>query len=52
MLTLLRIWPATSTLELESGGDLAEALQLCPPAQALLLRVADATMDALGVSRF
>jgi tetratricopeptide (TPR) repeat protein len=47
--TLLTLWRTTSHLDLDGGGDLGAALQLCPPARALLLRIADATLAALGV---
>jgi len=47
--TLLSLWRTTSHLALDDGGDLGAALQLCPPARALLLRIADATLAALGV---
>ena len=47
--TLLAIWPETAELELAGGGDIAEALQLCAPARALLHRVGDSTRGALGL---
>ena len=40
LLELLGVWPTTSRLELRASGDLASAVQLCPPARVLLLRVA------------
>jgi hypothetical protein len=49
LLHLLSLWPATSQLDLRSGGDLAAALQLCPPARTLLLRLSDAVMDGIGL---
>ena len=49
LLDLLQSWPATRRLDLRNGGDLGAALQLCDPARALLLRVADATLAGLGL---
>ena len=49
LLDLLDCWPATRRLDLHSGGDLGAALQLCDPARALLLRIADATLAGLGL---
>ena len=49
LLELLGSWPTTSRLELRASGDLASAVQLCPPARALLLRVASAVIAALGL---
>ncbi|MEE8556872.1 MAG: tetratricopeptide repeat protein [Myxococcota bacterium] len=37
---LLHEWPATTELDLTGRGDLGEAIQLCPPARSLLLRIA------------
>ena len=49
LLHLLALWPATSHLGVRSGGDLGAAVQLCPPARALLLRIRDAVIRSLGV---
>ncbi len=49
LLELLGNWPTTSRLELRASGDLASAVQLCPPARVLLLRVASAVIGALGL---
>ena len=49
LLHLLSNWPATSHLAVRSGGDLGAAVQLCPPARALLLRIRDAAIAALGL---
>jgi hypothetical protein len=49
LLELLSCWPTTSRLELRANGDLASAVQLCPPARSLLLRVASAVIGALGL---
>ena len=49
LLHLLAHWPTTSHLGLCAGGDLGAAVQLCPPARALLLRIRDAALDALGL---
>jgi hypothetical protein len=49
LFSLLELWPATADLDLRTGGDLSAAIQKCPPAQALLLRVADTTLGALGL---
>lgn len=49
LLDLLTCWPATRRLDVRNGGDLGSALQLCDPARALLLRVADATLAGLGL---
>ena len=48
LLQLLAHWPTTSHLGLESGGNLGAAVQLCPPARVLLLRIRDATIAALS----
>ena len=49
LLDLLDCWPATRRLDLRNGGDLGAALQLCDPARALLLRIADETLAGLGL---
>ncbi|MFQ5513381.1 MAG: tetratricopeptide repeat protein [Myxococcota bacterium] len=49
LLHLLAAWPATSHLDLRSGGSLAAALQLCPPARGVMLRIADAVISAIGL---
>jgi predicted Zn-dependent protease len=49
LLHLLAHWPTTSHLGVCVGGDLGAAVQLCPPARALLLRIRDAALDALGL---
>ncbi len=49
LLELLAVWPTTSRLELRASGDLASAVQLCPPARVLLLRVASAVIGSLGL---
>ena len=49
LLELLSAWPTTSRLELRTSGDLASAVQLCPPARVLLLRVASAVIGSLGL---
>ena len=49
LLELLGGWPTTSRLALRTSGDLASAVQLCPPARVLLLRVAGAVIGALGL---
>ena len=49
LLELLAAWPTTAKLELRASGDIASAVQLCPPARALLLRVAGAVIGALGL---
>lgn len=49
LLALLESWPATRRLDLRNGGELGAALQLCDPARALLLRVADGTLGGLGL---
>jgi len=49
LLDLLDAWPATQRLDLRGGGDLGAAVQLCAPARALLLRIADATLSGLGL---
>jgi tetratricopeptide (TPR) repeat protein len=49
LLELLGAWPTTSRLELRASGDLASAVQLCPPARVLLLRVASAVIGSLGL---
>ena len=49
LLELLGAWPTTSRLELRTSGDLASAVQLCPPARVLLLRIASAVIGALGL---
>jgi hypothetical protein len=49
LLELLAGWPTTARLELRASGDLASAVQLCPPARVLLLRVAGAVIGTLGL---
>jgi hypothetical protein len=49
LLELTGCWPATAELQLRSNGDLAAGVQLCPPARALLLRLGNATIAALGL---
>lgn len=49
LLALLKLWPETAQLGLDSGGDMAAATQLCPPAKTFLLRVADTTLGSLGL---
>jgi hypothetical protein len=49
LLELLETWPASKHLELRASGDLAAAVQLCPPARALLLRISDAAVAGLGL---
>ena len=49
LLELLECWPATARLELRANGDLAAAIQLCPPARTLLLRISDAAIAAIGL---
>ncbi|HTO09740.1 MAG TPA: hypothetical protein VMR86_22000 [Myxococcota bacterium] len=49
LLELLGGWPTTSRLALRASGDLASAVQLCPPARVLLLRVAGAVIGSLGL---
>ncbi|HTO53327.1 MAG TPA: hypothetical protein VMR50_08070 [Myxococcota bacterium] len=49
LLELLSGWPTTSKLSLRTSGDLASAVQLCPPARVLLLRVASAVIGSLGL---
>ena len=49
LLELTECWPATAELQLRSNGDLAAGVQLCPPARALLLRLGNATIAALGL---
>jgi hypothetical protein len=49
LLDLLACWPSTSKLELRASGDLASAIQLCPPARDLLLRVSSAVIATLGL---
>ncbi|MFI5314055.1 MAG: hypothetical protein ACHQ6T_00005 [Myxococcota bacterium] len=49
LLELLSCWPTTAQLELRASGDLASAVQLCPPARVLLLRVASAVIGSLGL---
>jgi tetratricopeptide (TPR) repeat protein len=50
LLHILRLWPATSHLDLRSGGDLGAVSQLCPPARTLLLRVSDAVVEGIGLT--
>ena len=50
LLELLALWPSSKHLDLRSGGDLAAAVQLCPPARSVLLRLADAAIDGIGLS--
>jgi Tfp pilus assembly protein PilF len=47
---LLSAWPETSHLDLEAAENLGAAIQICPPARSLLLRIAGATLDALGLA--
>ena len=47
MLGLLRSWPDSADLDLESGGRVGPATRRCPPAEALLLRAAHACLQAL-----
>jgi tetratricopeptide (TPR) repeat protein len=49
LLELLECWPATAHLELRSNGDLAAAVQLCPPARTLLLRISAGAIGELGL---
>ncbi len=49
LLELAECWPRTAELQLRTNGDLAAAIQLCPPATALLLRLGNATIAALGL---
>lgn len=49
LLALLDVWPATAELDLRSGGDRGAAIQLCPPARALLLRTLDGAVAGLGL---
>ena len=49
LLELLECWPATAHLELRANGDIAAAVQLCPPARALLLRISAAAIGELGL---
>jgi hypothetical protein len=49
LLELLSAWPTTAKLELRASGDLASAVQLCPPARVLLLRIAAAVIGTLGL---
>jgi tetratricopeptide (TPR) repeat protein len=51
LLSLLAAWPATAQWDLSSAGDLAPAIQECPPARTLLLRIADAVAEALPPRR-
>jgi tetratricopeptide (TPR) repeat protein len=44
---LLEQAPLTHSLALRSGGDPSAAIPLCPPARALLLRIADGVLEAL-----
>jgi hypothetical protein len=44
---LLEQGALTHSLALRSGGDVSAAIQLCPPARVLLLRIADAVIEAL-----
>jgi hypothetical protein len=47
---LLLFSEATERLELADSADPGAILQLCPPARALLLRVADGCIEALGLN--
>lgn len=46
---LLACWPATRELNVNSGGNIGAVVQLCAPARALLLRVADETIGELHI---
>ncbi len=50
LLALLGCWPDTRQLDLRNGGELAAAIQACAPARALMLRVVDGTIQALGLT--
>jgi tetratricopeptide (TPR) repeat protein len=50
--TLLAVaagWPATRHLDLRTGAQISAAIQACPAARSLLLRIADGAIDALGL---
>lgn len=47
---LLRSWPETSQLDPRSSESTGSAIQICPPARALLLRIASGVIDGLGLS--
>jgi tetratricopeptide (TPR) repeat protein len=49
LVELLECWPATAHLELRANGDIAAAVQLCPPARTLLLRISAAAISELGL---
>jgi len=50
LVALLRHWPDTSHLEVSDAIELGAAVQACPPARALLHRLARAALDGLGMS--
>ena len=47
---LLGVWPATRHLETKPADNSGAVIQICPPARRLLLRIATATLDGLGLS--
>ncbi len=47
---LLRAWPATGDLDTGAAQNLGAAIQICPPARNLLLRIARAALAGLGLS--
>ena len=47
---LLGAWPTTRHLDTEPADNPGPAIQICPPARALLLRIATAALDGLGLS--
>ncbi len=50
LLALVASWPGTSELEPRASGQLSAIAAVCPPARALLLRIADACLGALGTA--
>jgi tetratricopeptide (TPR) repeat protein len=50
LIGLIASWPATAQLEPRASGQLHAIAPLCPPARALLLRIADECLGALGTA--
>ena len=47
---LLAAWAETSHLDTRMTQNLGAAIQICPPARGLLLRIAGAAIEGLGLS--